>query len=94
MPHFDSDGIDIAYVDEGNGDPILLIHGFASSAQVNWVDTGWVRHLTREGRRVIAMDNRGHGHSAKPHDPALYGGDRFFIGIEARLCKHRVGRIP
>jgi pimeloyl-ACP methyl ester carboxylesterase len=73
MHHFQSDGVDIAYIDEGQGDPILLIHGFASNAQVNWVDTGWVRHLVRDGRRVIAMDNRGHGHSGKPHDPSVYG---------------------
>lgn len=76
MPHFNSDGVEIAYLDEGTGDPILLIHGFASSLQVNWVDTGWVRHLVRDGRRVIAMDNRGHGGSAKLHDPSLYGGPR------------------
>lgn len=74
MPHFMSDGVEIAFLDEGSGEPILLIHGFASSAQVNWVDTGWVRHLVRGGRRVVAMDNRGHGKSAKPHDPSLYGG--------------------
>jgi len=73
MPNFDSDGVDIAYLDEGQGDPILLIHGFASSAQVNWVETGWVRELVRSGRRVIAIDNRGHGQSAKLHDPSLYG---------------------
>ena len=74
MPQFNSDGVDIAYLDEGTGDPILLIHGFASSAQVNWVDTGWVRDLVRAGRRVIAIDNRGHGQSEKLHDPSRYGG--------------------
>lgn len=74
MPTFLSDGVEIAFIDEGTGDPILLIHGFASSVQVNWVDTSWVRHLAREGRRVIAIDNRGHGQSAKLHDPSLYGG--------------------
>ncbi|MGE0767416.1 MAG: alpha/beta fold hydrolase [Hyphomicrobiaceae bacterium] len=73
MLHFNSDGVEIAYLDEGEGDPILLIHGFASSVQVNWVDTGWSRHLIRAGRRVVAMDNRGHGRSGKPHDPAVYG---------------------
>ncbi len=73
MPVFDSDGVEIAYLDEGSGDPILLIHGFASSATVNWVDTGWVGHLTREGFRTIAIDNRGHGNSAKLYDPADYG---------------------
>lgn len=73
MPVFDSEGVEIAYLDEGGGDPILLIHGFASSATVNWVDTGWVRHLAREGRRVVALDNRGHGNSAKLYVPADYG---------------------
>ncbi len=73
MQTFNSDGVEIAFLDEGTGEPILLIHGFASNAQVNWVDTGWVRELTRAGRRVIAIDNRGHGASAKLHDPALYG---------------------
>lgn len=72
MHHFDSDGIDIAYLDEGEGDPVLLIHGFASNAQTNWVGPGWVSTLQRAGRRVIALDNRGHGQSAKPHDPAVY----------------------
>ena len=72
MPTFQSDGVEIAYLDEGTGEPMLLIHGFASNATVNWVDTGWARHLVREGRRVIAMDCRGHGASAKLHDPARY----------------------
>jgi pimeloyl-ACP methyl ester carboxylesterase len=72
MRAFDSDGVEIAYFDEGEGEPILLIHGFASNAQVNWVYTGWVQSLKADGRRVIALDNRGHGRSAKPHDPAAY----------------------
>ncbi|MDX2158731.1 MAG: alpha/beta hydrolase [Hyphomicrobiaceae bacterium] len=76
MPHFSSEGVDIAYLDEGSGEPILLIHGFASSARINWVDTGWVRHLVAQGRRVVAIDNRGHGESEKLHDPSLYGGPR------------------
>lgn len=74
MPTFSSDGVEIAYLDEGAGEPILLIHGFASNAAVNWVDTGRVRTLTQAGFRVIAVDNRGHGNSAKPHDPKDYGG--------------------
>jgi pimeloyl-ACP methyl ester carboxylesterase len=72
MRAFESDGVEIAYFDEGEGEPILLIHGFASNAQVNWVYTGWVQSLKADGRRVIALDNRGHGRSAKPHDPAAY----------------------
>ena len=73
MPSFQSDGVCIAYWDEGQGDPILLIHGFASNAAANWVDPGWVRALVADGRRVIAFDNRGHGQSEKLYEPERYG---------------------
>jgi pimeloyl-ACP methyl ester carboxylesterase len=72
MHIFSRPGIDIAYIDEGQGDPILLIHGFASNHAVNWVNTGWVKTLTEAGRRVIALDNRGHGQSTKFHAPDAY----------------------
>ncbi len=72
MPTFSANGAEIDYIDEGSGQPILLIHGFASSLRVNWVDTGWVRHLAREGYRVIALDNRGHGASQKLYSPDDY----------------------
>ena len=73
MTVFDSDGVEIAYIDEGEGEPLLLIHGFASNIAANWVDPGWVRTLTQSGRRVIAYDNRGHGRSEKLYDPDVYG---------------------
>ncbi|MEP3045775.1 MAG: alpha/beta hydrolase [Roseibium sp.] len=73
MPVFEESGVQIAYLDEGEGDPILLIHGFASNKQVNWVNPGWVDLLVKDGRRVIAIDNRGHGDSQKFHDPEAYG---------------------
>jgi pimeloyl-ACP methyl ester carboxylesterase len=69
---FPSGGIDIAFVDEGQGHPVLLIHGFGSNHRVNWVSTSWTRDLLAARRRVIALDNRGHGESSKPHDPAAY----------------------
>ena len=72
MNHFSSDGIDIAYRDEGEGKPILLIHGFGSNAAVNWGSTGWINRLNRAGFRTIAPDNRGHGASQKLYDPAAY----------------------
>ncbi len=72
MHTFSSDGVEIAFLDEGSGPPILLIHGFASNAATNWVDPGWVRHLVRDGYRVVALDNRGHGASQKLYDPAAY----------------------
>jgi pimeloyl-ACP methyl ester carboxylesterase len=73
MQSFESDGVRIAYIDEGEGEPILLIHGFASNVTANWIDPGWVRVLTEAGRRVIAFDNRGHGRSEKLYDPGRYG---------------------
>ncbi|WP_275790945.1 alpha/beta fold hydrolase [Pararhizobium gei] len=71
---FVHDDLTVAYFDEGDpsGFPILLIHGFASSANVNWVYPGWLKTLGDAGYRVIALDNRGHGASDKPHDPAAY----------------------
>ena len=74
-PTFESDGLTLAYRDEGDGDPILLIHGFASNLDVNWVGPGWFDVLQADGRRVIAIDNRGHGASEKLYDPAFYGAD-------------------
>ena len=73
MQSFNSDGVSIAYSDEGEGEPILLIHGFASNVAANWRDAGWIQTLTEAGRRVIAFDNRGHGQSEKLYDPSLYG---------------------
>jgi len=72
MPSFHHDGVEIAFLDEGAGEPIVLVHGFASNAAVNWVHPGWIATLTKAGRRAIALDNRGHGASAKLYDPAAY----------------------
>ena len=72
MPYFDSNGVEIAYEVVGSGEPVLLVHGFASNAKVNWIATGWVKLLAEAGRQVIALDNRGHGDSQKLYDPALY----------------------
>lgn len=72
MPTFRHGAIEIAFLDEGEGEPILLVHGFASSKEVNWVLPGWIKTLTGAGRRVIAPDNRGHGESTKLYDPADY----------------------
>ena len=73
MPSFDSDGVRIDFLDEGEGEPILLIHGFASNVATNWVGPEWVRALKEAGRRVVAYDNRGHGRSEKLYDPEVYG---------------------
>ncbi len=69
-----ADGVAIATYEFGDPDAstVLLVHGFASSALGNWHLTGWVRDLLRAGRHVIAIDQRGHGASGKPHDPGRY----------------------
>ena len=72
-----SNGIRLAYLDEpatgaDRGEPILLIHGFASTHAVNWVFPTWVKTLTGDGRRVILYDVRGHGRSDKPYEVAAY----------------------
>ncbi len=72
MTSFSHDGVDIAFLDEGEGEPIVLVHGFASNKEVNWVAPGWIATLTGAGRRAIALDNRGHGASTKLYDPAAY----------------------
>jgi pimeloyl-ACP methyl ester carboxylesterase len=72
MPTFDSAAVPIHYEVFGEGQPIVLVHGFASSLQGNWVRPGWIETLTPL-RQVIALDCRGHGESGKPHDPAAYG---------------------
>ncbi|MEL7542179.1 MAG: alpha/beta fold hydrolase [Pseudomonadota bacterium] len=89
---FRSDGVEIAFVDVPPEDTqprgtVLLIHGFASNIQANWVDTSWFRTLGREGYRVVACDVRGHGRSAKLYDETLYGA-RIFAEDARRLLDH------
>jgi pimeloyl-ACP methyl ester carboxylesterase len=87
MQNFDSAGVRIAFDDAGEGEPVLLIHGFASNGRVNWVDTGWVSRLIDAGFRVITIDNRGHGESEKLYDPALYDASTMAEDA-ARLLQH------
>ncbi|MGE0007852.1 MAG: alpha/beta fold hydrolase [Parvibaculaceae bacterium] len=72
MPSFRSDIVDISYEVTGEGPPVLLIHGFASNARVNWWDTGWVKSLNDAGYQAITFDNRGHGASTKLYDEEAY----------------------
>ena len=74
MADFDSSGVRINYIDEGSGPAVVLVHGFASNLQGNWRAPGVVDALVASGRRVVALDCRGHGRSDKPHDPEAYGG--------------------
>ena len=76
MPDFDSfDGLRLSYLDDGDGRPVVLLHGFAADTNVNYVRSGILDLLLDEGYRVIALDARGHGLSSKPTDPAAYADD-------------------
>jgi pimeloyl-ACP methyl ester carboxylesterase len=75
MAQFTSDGLSLAYDDFGPRDArktVVLVHGFSSNRYENWKRVGWYDAIERKGMRGLAFDNRGHGESAKPHDPALY----------------------
>jgi pimeloyl-ACP methyl ester carboxylesterase len=82
MTSFQHGPVEIAYIDTGRGEPIVLVHGFGSTKEINWVNPGWVTTLTQAGRRVIALDNRGHGASGKLYDPADY--DRALMAEDVR----------
>lgn len=88
MADFESDRVRIHYYLEGppEGAPTILVHGFCSTFQVNWVGSRWVETLTRSGRRVIGLDLRGHGRSEKPHDPDSYG--PHLVADVANLIRH------
>lgn len=92
MPSFNHGGVEIAYLDEGEGDPIVLIHGFASNREVNWMYPGWVKTLVDAGRRVIALDNRGHGESTKLYQPSDYHTGKMAEDVRALLDHLKIAR--
>jgi pimeloyl-ACP methyl ester carboxylesterase len=92
MPAFLNGGVEIAYLDEGENEPIVLVHGFASTKEVNWVQPGWVAALTAAGRRVIALDNRGHGASSKLYEPSAYHSAAMAEDVRALLDHLKIER--
>jgi pimeloyl-ACP methyl ester carboxylesterase len=84
---FVTEGLKIAFDDEGEGDPIILLHGFAADKGSNWRLTGWYRLLQDAGYRVIAPDSRGHGRSDKPTDSQAYA-PAGIAGDVIRLMDH------
>ena len=76
MASFTSDGVTLAYDDvqpPGGGErTIVLVHGFTSNRNEGWKRTGWYTAFERRRIRCVALDQRGHGESDKPHDPGAY----------------------
>jgi pimeloyl-ACP methyl ester carboxylesterase len=93
MPTFRNGPVEIAYLDEGAGDPIVLVHGFASNKDVNWVQPGWVETLTAAGYRAIALDNRGHGASTKLYSPDDYHTSLMASDVRALIAHLGLGRV-
>jgi len=81
---FDSNGVRIHYLEQGTGEPVVLVHPLDSNARA-WIANGVMPDLARD-HRVIALDCRGHGQSDKPHDPKQYGPE---MALDlARLLDH------
>ncbi len=83
--YFDSKGVKIHYIVEGNGEPVVLIHGFTANIGAQWGLPGVISKL-KQDYQVIALDNRGHGKSDKPHDPKMYGPE--MVNDVLRLMDH------
>ncbi|HET6879556.1 MAG TPA: alpha/beta hydrolase [Pirellulales bacterium] len=83
--YFDSDSVKLRYRVSGEGEPVLLIHGLGASIHLQWGAPGVIEALEKN-YRVVAFDNRGHGRSGKPHDPALYGEEMMHDAV--RLLDH------
>lgn len=86
-----SDGLRIRYQRSGAGPPLVLVHGWGSTAHSNWVATGWVALLAPR-RTVIAIDVRGHGRSDKPHARAPYSYAAMSRDVLAVLDAHGIER--
>jgi pimeloyl-ACP methyl ester carboxylesterase len=89
MPEFDSAGVRLHYeiVGPDDGLPIVLVHGYCSDYELNWVGSRWQETLTRAGWLVLGLDCRGHGRSEKPHDPAAYARSTMAADV-VRLLDH------
>lgn len=92
MPSFTHGAVEIAFLDQGEGEPIVLVHGFGSSKEVNWVGPSWTTTLIGAGRRVIALDDRGHGSSTKFYDPADYRTTLMAEDVRALLDHLQIAR--
>jgi len=83
---FESDGVRLRYFDVGEGETVVLLHGFGGSATGLYIEPGTVDALAAAGYRVVALDQRGHAGSDKPHESNAYG--RNMVDDVRRLLDH------
>lgn len=91
-----ADGTSIAtyeWGDDVDAPVVVAVHGFASSAVANWNATGWTRELARAGYRVVALDQRGHGRSAHPHESSAYTMDTLVDDLRTVLDTYLLDRV-
>src|SRR5689334_11895839 len=94
MASFDSfDGVPLYYEREGEGQPVVLLHGFTSSIEGNWKRPGIWQAIVDSGCSVIGLDARGHGKSSKPHDVAAYENDAMVRDVDALLQHLSLSRV-
>ncbi|MFZ0173791.1 MAG: alpha/beta hydrolase [Acidimicrobiales bacterium] len=79
------DGVEIAYDVLGEGDPVVMHHGFASDSRTNWLRPGVAAAVMDSGRQVVLVDARGHGESDKPHDPFAYANGAMVRDVRSLL---------
>jgi pimeloyl-ACP methyl ester carboxylesterase len=89
VPFAVSEGARIHWEEEGQGPPVVLIHGFSETAHSIWVAGGWVAALAGSGRRCVRFDLRGHGQSDRPHAPDAYSAARLVADVEAVVAAAR-----
>jgi pimeloyl-ACP methyl ester carboxylesterase len=85
------DGVRIAYEVNGDGTPILLLHGFSES-RVSWTEAGYTDDLASRGHRVVLIDARGHGESDRPLDPSAYSGRSILADLSAVMDALQLSR--
>lgn len=84
---FSFDGTQLYFEEAGDGAPVVLLHGLSSSTRGNWQEPGIWDELVAAGKHVVGLDARGHGRSAKPHEPSAYEDDAMAKDVEA-LVRH------
>lgn len=80
------DGVSLSYQVEGEGRPVLMLHGFLASSQFNWIEPGVTAAIVNAGFKAIMLDHRGHGASAAPDDAAAYPPDVLAMDAEALVA--------